>query len=257
MGGEREVISFIILLNLILFTFIIGMIYFISQFRKRKILHDKEVGHILSEHEKAKLEIEIHAQKDTMQEIGKEIHDSVGQKLTLASIYLKKQSNSAIFKDLNLQEVDSLIDESLTELRQLSRTLVSQQNHHAKLKHILMLETRRVSIMDGINIRFNSNKEVELSEDIKHNIHRVIQEFLQNCVKHAECTDVTIGLDYGKYQLEVNCTDNGKGFNADHLDSKGVGLENIKKRITTINGQFTLYSEKGKGTNLNFVVPYS
>lgn len=90
MDGEREIISFIILINLILFVFIVGLIYFISQFRKRKVLYDQQLAHIKMEYEKAKLQIEVDAQKETMKKIGKEIHDSVGQKLTLASIYLKK-----------------------------------------------------------------------------------------------------------------------------------------------------------------------
>src|SRR5690606_38856526 len=147
MGGEREIITFIILVNLILIVFIIGTIYFISQFRKRKIIYEKELAHIKMEYEKAKLQIEVDAQKETMKQIGKEIHDSVGQKLTLASIYLKKNGISNHVHN-NLGEISELIDESLTELRQLSRTLVNTERYQTRLQDLILLETKRIQSMN-------------------------------------------------------------------------------------------------------------
>lgn len=257
MDGEREIVSFIILINLILFLFIIGLIYFISQFRRRKVLYDKELAHIKMEYEKAKLQIEVDAQKETMKKIGKEIHDSVGQKLTLASIYLKKNGTVAtIGADAPINEISELIDESLTELRQLSRTLVNPKQYQTRLQDLILLETKRIQNINGIQIQVQQNGDSELQEDTKHNIHRIIQEFLQNSVKHAKCTNINIELNYTDHQLTVNCKDDGVGFDMGKNGGPGVGLMNIKKRVSEMMGQVEWKSQKGNGTQLTFYVPY-
>jgi len=258
MGSQREIVTFIILVNLILFVFIIGMVYFISQFRKRKILYEKELAHIKMEYEKAKLQIEVDAQKETMIKIGKEIHDSVGQKLTLASIYLKKNGVSSVSPaQNNLGEISELIDESLTELRQLSRTLVNPERYQTRLQDLILLETRRLQSMNDIDVVVEQKGEADLHEEAKHNIHRIIQEFLQNSVKHARCSQITIDLDFTDEQhLQVKCADNGVGFDLQKTNGPGVGISNMKKRVSEMMGRAEFHSRKGEGTQLTFFVPY-
>lgn len=257
MGSEREIVTFIVLVNLILFVFIIGMIYFISQFRKRKVLYEKELAHIKMEYEKAKLQIEVDAQKETMKQIGKEIHDSVGQKLTLASIYLKKNGVSSVSHlNSNLGEISELIDESLTELRQLSRTLVNPEKYQTRLQDLILLETKRLQSMNGIDVVVQQKGEADLHEEAKHNIHRIIQEFLQNSVKHAKCSQIKIDLDYADAQLVVKCSDDGVGFDMQKTNGPGVGISNMKKRVHEMRGRAEFHSRKGEGTQLTFSVPY-
>ncbi|MBX2953419.1 MAG: sensor histidine kinase [Leadbetterella sp.] len=257
MGGEREIVTFIILINLILFVFIIGMVYFVSQFRKRKVLYEKELTQIKMEYEKAKLQIEVDAQKETMKKIGKEIHDSVGQKLTLASIYLKKNGVSSVKNSYsNLGEISELIDESLTELRQLSRTLVNPERYQTRLQDLILLETNRIQNMNGIRVVVEQEGEFDLREEAKHNIHRIIQEFLQNSVKHARCSQIRINLDFTDSQLRVKCSDDGVGFDIQKNTGPGVGISNMKKRVLEMKGRAEIHSRKGEGTELTFSVPY-
>ena len=255
MGSEREIITFIILVNLIIAVFIIGMIYFVSQFRKRKIIYEKELAHIKMEYEKAKLQIEVDAQKETMKQIGKEIHDSVGQKLTLASIYLKKNGVSTQAHN-HLSEISELIDESLTELRQLSRTLVNTESYQTRLQDLILLETKRIQSMNGIEVMVDQQGEFDLHEEVKHNTHRIIQEFLQNSVKHAKCSHIRINLNFTDDQLQVLCADDGVGFDLQKSNGPGVGISNMKKRVHEMRGHAEFYSRKGEGTQLSFSVPY-
>ena len=254
--GEKELVNFIILINLILFAFIIGMVLFISQFRKRKMIHDKEINAVKEEYEKEKLRVEISAQREAMKEIGKEIHDGVGQKLTLASIYLKRQSSDqdATAKGAVISEICELIDESLNELRHLSRTLVNSDKHHTKLHDLILLEAKRVKAINEIDVIFTQNEEFEISEDFKHNIYRVIQEFLQNSIKHAQCTEIKINFNHSEGKLIVLCSDNGVGFDMKQTPGAGIGLSNMQQRILEMNGTINLNSAKGQGTHLNFVV---
>lgn len=251
--GEKELIAFIIIITLILFSFITGIILFIAQFRRRKVIHEQEKSTLKTQYENEKLQIELSAQKDTMRNIGKEIHDGVGQKLTLASIYLKRYdiSNSSL---LNISEINELLDESLGELRQLSRTLVDPEKYHTKLSDLIQLEAKRVQTFNKINVFFIQNQEAEVPEELKHNIHRIVQEFLQNCVKHANCTEVNIRFDVKDRVLKVICSDNGVGFEIKKSSSPGVGLANISKRVEEMNGHMRLKSAPNQGTELSFQV---
>jgi signal transduction histidine kinase len=251
--GEKELVAFIIIITLILFSFILGIVLFIAQFRKRKVIHEQEKSTLKTEYENEKLQIELSAQKDTMRNIGKEIHDGVGQKLTLASIYLKRHeiSNSSI---LNINEINDLLDESLTELRQLSRTLVDSEKYHTKLSDLIQLEAKRVQTFNKINVFFVQNGEADIPEDVKHNIHRIVQEFLQNCVKHANCTEVNIHFEIKDRVLKVICSDNGVGFETKKITGPGVGLSNIRNRVESMNGHMELKSAPNQGTQLTLYV---
>jgi signal transduction histidine kinase len=247
--GEKELIVFIILITLIFFSFILGLVFFIAQFRKRKMIHDQEKDTLKAEYENEKLQIELKAQKDTMRDIGKEIHDGVGQKLTLASIYLKRHdmTNS---NNLNIQEISELLDESLKELRQLSRTLVDSEKYHTKLSDLIQLEAKRVQTFNKINVFLIQNLEIDFSENVKHHIHRIIQEFLQNSVKHAQCSEINIRLEVKDRLLKVTCMDNGVGFDTKDSAGPGVGLMNIRKRVADMNGTVEIKSAPNQGTQL-------
>lgn len=121
MGEEKELIVFIVLANAIIFVFIIGVIFFVYQYRKRKVLHGQELKNLAEKHNQELLLSQMKVQQDTMKEVGKEIHDNLGQKLTLASLYLHKvERNIKDLKVEQIKEVNSLLDESLKEVRRLS-----------------------------------------------------------------------------------------------------------------------------------------
>lgn len=91
--GEREITIFIVIANVILLVFISGIIIFIAQYRKRRILHETEKEIISKTHQEELLSRQVEIQTQTMRDIGREIHDNVGQKLTLASIYSNQLSH--------------------------------------------------------------------------------------------------------------------------------------------------------------------
>src|SRR6185436_9531091 len=88
--GQTEIIIFIVLANIILLIFITGIIVFVFQYRKRKLLHEREKIFLEKQHKLDLLNSQLQVQSQTMQFIGQEIHDSVAQKLTLASIYTQQ-----------------------------------------------------------------------------------------------------------------------------------------------------------------------
>lgn len=252
--GEKDLIVFIVLINIVLFVFIFGLIFFFFQFRKRKLLHNKEMQNVKAEYENAMLKVEIDSQKETMRSLGKEIHDGVGQKLTLASIYGKQALNNQENQN-NLKEVIELIDESLSDLRSLSRTLVNSEKYKTKLSDLIQLEVKRVNDTNKVIVELCSNEDIELNEKTKNNLHKIILEFVQNSIKYAECTIIKINLNYQEENLYILCEDNGLGFNTEKAKGLGLGLRNIEERVSEINGEMSMVSEKNIGTKLYVAVP--
>ena len=102
----------------------------------------------------------------------------------------------------------------------------------------------------------SSGKPIEFSLKLNSMLLRITQEFLNNSIKHAECSNIYIKAIYDKIGFTLSLADDGKGFIAGDLKSNtGIGLENMKKRATLIGGELVFKSTPGKGTNLNLFLP--
>jgi signal transduction histidine kinase len=252
-----EATIFIVLINIVILILVIGIITFVFQYRRRKILYEKEK--ILTE-EKHKLDLlntQLQAQEQTMQFIGREIHDSVAQKLTLATIYTQKLEYENQFPAIadKLKRISGVINDSLEELRELSRTLADNKMHETSLNDLLYFECGRVNDTGVCKATLESNFNKNISVTVKSFLLRVVQEFMQNSLKHAECTLINVTVKDISEGLVLDATDNGKGFDSGNLQSRGIGLSNMKRRIHLIGGLFNLQSEPGKGTKLQIIIP--
>ena len=106
------------------------------------------------------------------------------------------------------------------------------------------------------DIIFSSTLDIELNSYQKKSILlRVTQEFLQNSIKHSKCTQIHISIFNTKSTLTLLLKDNGKGFDVKNIQTNGIGLKNMKKRIKMIKGDFKLKSNTINGTKLTVEIP--
>jgi signal transduction histidine kinase len=213
------------------------------------VYREKQASEILYQKQLAFVQAE--SQQQTMKHIGTEIHDNVGQKLTLASLYTKQLAAGTIRNMENkITEVSNIIDESLTELRQLSKTLTNSDLANANLLMLLNEEARRINSSGICYISIDSHGgEFILPQTEKNILFRLLQEFIQNSLKHARCRKMDIILQKENEQLNITATDDGKGFDTT-ITSTGIGLQNMKRRAEQLNAIYQLNSEIGKGTSL-------
>ncbi|MEP7143570.1 MAG: ATP-binding protein [Ferruginibacter sp.] len=254
--GKTEIILVLTIITVIIFTFIAGVLLFVFQYRKRKLLHEKEKAAIEKQHKLDLLNNLLRIQQQTMQFIGSEIHDSVAQKLTLASIYTQKLEFENKYPGLpdKLGKISSIINDSLSELRDLAKTLTNSNLQDKGLTELLLHEKERVDGAGICGVRVKSDFNREMSITVKSFLLRVIQEFIQNSLKHSGCSQIKIVLADEPGGLSVNVSDDGKGFDIDNLHSDGIGLNNMKRRIHMVGGEFDLQSEPGKGTSLQMFI---
>lgn len=258
--GQTEYKIFIVLATLILMVFINGIVIFIIQYRKRKVLHEKEKEMLHVQHSQELMHTQLHIQEQTMQDIGREIHDGVGQRLTLASIYTNQLSYQNKYPQIEqrVAEISKIINESLAELRGLSKSLTHTSADGSDLAALIKSECDRVNGLHTCKATcsFNSTAFV-LSTTVKNFLLRIVQEFMQNSLKHAECRHITVDFHNNEGGLTVTAADDGKGFGSDVYDKaeKGIGLENMKKRAELIGATYSIESNPGKGTRIQVFVP--
>ncbi len=251
--GESEIIIFLITATIVFIILILGLVNFFLQYRKRRLHHLEDTKKMQELHQSELLFTQLEMQTQTMQHIGREIHDNVGQKLTLASLYTQQLAyeNKAPQVNDKIESISNIINESLAELRQLSKSLTDDSINENNINELLKQECDNVNHLKKATATFSSNKKnIILTYQTKSILVRIVQEFLQNSLKHAQCKNISISLNENENKLQMQLQDDGKGFDINNILNKGIGLSNMKKRLEVIGAIFNLESKQGIGTKL-------
>lgn len=253
---KKELILFIVITTAIIFIFIAGSLLFIFQYRKRKLLYEREKEETEKQHKLDLLNTQVEIQKQTMQFIGSEIHDSVAQKLTLASIYVQQMEfeNSTPGINEKLNGISNILNSSLLELRQLSRNLTDDALQKAPLHELIDMECKRVNASGVCHVSHQTDGEYDITIDAKSSLLRIVQEFMQNSIKYSGCKNISISLQGNSHELQMQLQDDGRGFDTGK-HTQGSGLGNIRRRIQMLGGTYQLTSENGRGVQLLLHIP--
>ncbi|MBG9376393.1 two-component sensor histidine kinase [Panacibacter sp. DH6] len=244
----------VILIIFLLAFFLIMLIY-----RKRKIEHRKEMEIINQAHKEAILSTQLEIQQQTMQDLGREIHDNISQKLTLASIYAQQFVYENKYPGAN-EKIDiicSVINTALLELQSLSRSLTSNYIQQTTLTQLIKTECERIILSGRCKVVYELSKATIPIDDTKKKVAlRIVQEFLQNSLKHAKCRIIHLAVLYDGNCLQIVGNDDGVGFDVGATTKKtaGIGLENMRKRAEMIGARFSIASTLNKGTEINFTL---
>jgi two-component system, NarL family, sensor kinase len=241
-----------ILLMLVFCTFIVTIIY---RYQQKQNIYFKEIEELKVVHENALLKAQLEMQEYTFQNISREIHDNIGQKLSLVKLYLNTIPGSKLNAPA-IQVTDSvvIISEVINDLSDIARSLNSEiilNNGLVKGIEFEVAQLQKSGIYEidlaitGNLIFFDFKKELI--------IFRIIQESLNNIMKHSEASGINIHLHYNATHLRLTIKDNGKGFVKDEKKD-GSGLINIRRRTSLLEGDFSITSSK-EGTQLIITIP--
>ncbi|AZJ33378.1 hypothetical protein SAMN05444344_0831 [Tenacibaculum mesophilum] len=238
--GEILIISTLIIIIVIVFLIVLFTIF---QRRKNKLLQERDKNKKRYEREIAETQIEI--REETLRNISWELHDNIGQLLTLAKIQLQHASPD------NMGEISEIIAKSLTEVRALSKIINPDFINNIKLRKALELEIERFNRLNYIEASLRViGEEIEINQKHGIVIFRILQEFFSNTIKHSKASKLNVFLSYKEDSIEVKAQDNGVGFDMERARFKGLGLQNIKARAKLINAETKFMSEPQKGTGL-------
>lgn len=256
--GKTDYIIILIVFNLFFILFIVGIITFIKQYKLKKKEHEVNLQHQKREHQQELLSTQLEIQTQTMQHIGREIHDNIGQKLTLASLYTQQLAyeNKAPHITENIETISTIINDSLSELRQLSKSLTDDSIEQNPIASLLEQECKKINELKKCNVQFLYIQKIEIQAyQSKTILLRITQEFLQNSIKHSNCKNITVRFKKENELITLQLEDDGKGFDTNKTQFNGIGLLNMKKRAELIGGNYHFESSENKGTKLTIKIP--
>jgi PAS domain S-box-containing protein len=206
-------------------------------------------------HQKEITKAAINAQEKERKEIGEELHDNVNQLLVMAKLYLESGLASPEKKDEMLQKGIHIIETGIEEIRKLSRSLNPPSLGDISLKEAIESLIEDLPLPNRmIQLKEYTIEEEDMNEGLKVSIYRILQEKLNNIVKHADATSVNISLTQNQHGIDLEITDNGKGFDPT-VKRKGIGITNIINRAETYDGEVQFDTAPGKGCRLNVHFP--
>lgn len=199
----------------------------------------------------------IDGQERERKEIGKELHDNVGQQLATAKLYLDLIKGPEMPNRLELlnRATKSIVD-IINEVRTISHSLVPPTLGDLGLVESIKDLADTVGLLQQLHITFDASHFTEqgLPENAKLMLYRIIQEALNNIIKHAAATTVHIRLKRRTGLILLQLTDNGQGFDPAKV-RKGLGLTNIRNRAELFGGKISLKAAPGEGCTLGIMIP--
>ena len=203
------------------------------------------------------------AQESERQRIARELHDETGQSLTAIGLGLRGVATT-VRQDVdkaahNLRQLEGLVANSLDELQRVIADLRPSHLDDLGLSAALRWYTGEVGRRTSLSVDFEiKGDRKELPMEVMTALFRVAQEALNNVVKHAEAQNASVYLLYDDLSATVIIVDDGCGFdlNRQNKDRKSWGLEGMRERASLFGGKLTIYSQPGKGTQVEVTIPY-
>lgn len=257
--NEEEIRITILIGTFLVLFFVLAITLLFGLFNKKNQLHKKEKQIILANFNQALLQSQLEIQEQTFNSISEEIHDNVGQILSLTKVQLNIIEQGELLNKPLLGDAKENISKALTDLRDIAKGLSSERIRNIGLVKAVEQEAQRINRSGFLHLQFSTiGIEQDIDQQKKLILFRVIQECLQNIIKHAAAINVTIQFNFHPSQIFIEIKDDGKGFDF-QLEQKayhGLGLSNIFKRIELIGGHAAINSQLKEGTKVKLVIPY-
>lgn len=238
-----------LVLLILLITIVTLFIYY--QRKKLKFILDQKEAEkkYLEELTKSQLE----TQEQTFKNIGWELHDNVGQLLSVVNMQLNVLFTN-ISDDLkpNLKDSQDVLQKTLSEVRALSKSLNNDVIKNLGLQQSIENELNRFNKLKFIKatLKVKGEENGAVNDKDKIILFRILQEFFSNSIKHSKAKNLNVILEFLPDEVFISASDDGIGFDQEHV-KKSSGLINMKSRAELINAKFELKSLPNKGVSLS------
>ncbi len=207
------------------------------------------------------LKTQMEVKEHTLETIGADLHDNVGQLLSLAALTLNAIDPRNIPEDdmLRINDAVTLTKNSIEEMRLLGKLMQGEQLITSGLVEAIGFEMeyiRKLGVYE-VELAIGEGLKPLLDLDRELILFRIMQETLNNVIKHASAKKITISLKTVDNDMILQIADDGKGFDVEAKEGKGMGLPNIRKRANIIGAHVLISSLIGKGTTVELNVPYA
>lgn len=258
---QADLYTSIILISSIFFVIVAGLIVLVTTYYKKRKAHLEEKKALNQKFESELLKTQIAVQEQTMQTIASNLHDNIGQLLSLTNITLGSINISNAEKaEMKINTSVELVNKSIKELRALAKLLQGEQLLQNGIGYAIAQEINWLRKTEAYEIHFENSltKDIAVAPQTDLVILRLFQEICNNIIKHAQATKITIQLYLQENHLFLGIKENGVGFDYEQAkaNNNGLGLNSIEKKVKLINGLLYIQSTLGRGTEIVIQIPY-
>ena len=251
-----------ILAVIILTILIIGFLGIRSSRQKQLILHqenelhERRITELETEKQLAATEAVLKGQDSERTRLARDLHDGLGGMLTGIKLSFMNLKESLAKKPDHQQLFDrslDMLDGSITEMRRVAHNLMPEILLKFGLDMALREYCDKITETSGPLVSYQSIALDKLKADqtLLITVYRIVQELVNNIVKHAAASNIYVQLAYHNDHLTISVEDNGKGFDIQALnDTAGMGWNNIRNRVEYLKGAIDIQSENNKGTTI-------
>lgn len=217
---------------------------------------EKELLKLQLHRQKEILNTIIHTQEQERERIGEALHNGVAQLLYGIQTRLQLLCPSTEIEKKKIKEIQAILTDAIKDARGISFELVPCVLVDHGVETALRSLIQKV-VTEKLQVQLSWNLSERLPETIEFPIYRMMQELLNNILKHSNATETVMKISKAKNQLSILVKDNGIGFNQKEIKGmhKGIGLQSVKNRVRLLDGTLQIKSAPGKGTTVNIRFP--
>lgn len=217
----------------------------------------REVGAMIDITDRVVLsEAQAQAALEERQRLARELHDSVTQSLYSLTLLAEASRRTAQHGDVNrvvdnLTRLGETAQQALKEMRLLVYELRPLALEQAGLAEALQHRLDAVEKRAGVDAKLRVDLNMELPPQVENSLYRIAQEALNNSLKHAEATMISVSLKTQEGHVELEIVDNGKGIDPEAIhDHGGLGMVSMRERVESMHGEYSITSKPGEGTRI-------
>ena len=250
--GEIQFLIILVSLSFLSILLLLASLMFYLSKKKVQFVMEKERSKMAFEEQLLRTEIEITEQN--LRNISWELHDNIGQLMSVAAIEIELLTAKAEPLKAELREVSGIIKSCMDQIRGISKTLNRDMVLKVGLYNALKNEVDRIGRLGLQQVEFECPENIALDDKYEIILFRMIQEFISNTLKHANSENLSIKIVENGNLLEVFAADDGVGFAKDD-QQQGLGMINLEQRAKLMNAKLTIKSLPHIGTEMILIIP--
>jgi signal transduction histidine kinase len=250
---QEEVISIFLQLAIIGLTLIvafIAVIIYIRYQRNHDIRHKQTMQKDFTDQ---LLQARIEVQEQTFQHIGKELHDNIGQLLSTSRMLLGLTERELELPPDTLLTANATLGQAISELRSLSKSLDKEWLEQFNFSENLQGELARINAGNTVHAVYHQHHSILLKPDEQIILFRIVQEAIQNAIKHASPSHIVITVTQQQQYYCISIANDGNSFTG---SGKGMGLSNMKHRTDLLGGVISWETNAVQGTLVTIQLPF-
>jgi signal transduction histidine kinase len=252
---EKNVLNFILIGSLLMALIISLLLY--RNYKQKQQLQQQQISELVTERKLFTTEAILKGEEQERARLAKDLHDGLSGMLSGVKFSLQNMQGNLIMTPDNQQSFArslDMLDNSITEMRRVAHNMLPEGLIRYGLDVALKDYVTEINKTGIVTVVYQSMglENAGIEQTVAISIYRVVQELLNNVIKHAAANTVLVQVLKEAGKLIINVEDNGKGFDAAVIENAGgMGWKNIRSRIELLNGKVDVQSAANKGTAVN------